>query len=477
MARSLQLWLLALALAVAAAALFDDGRSERPTAQPSSAPALPEGVVVGVGSIVNARWKGQEQFFTGEIVRVHADATVDIQYDDGDFEAHVHASLLSPVQVDGPLYYILDSAGYKVRRGVRVLARWKEGSKLYPGTVIEVHRTGLLDVKYDDGDLETAVDPSMVQRVLSKAALQASEERQVLGLEDSLRQLRRATSQATSTAATAAAAARRDQAPRNPAEEQQPPTESAAGASPSSHGGARHAEQRERRRRRQSASTSRTAATQPESSASASAATQSSASTSGGGVSQSTVPTCRPGSAVVALYPVRVFFIAPAASQITNCRCCVIDINPIALVLRFQGNQQWYPAKIQSIEAERGFVLISWDDGDPNHRRIHQSSHIRGCRAPELAGDRDPPQRAATATATATAAATATTRPRGRQGTGAAKQKEATSRRPALVSPAWRRLQNVVLAKVCRYRGYRSRAMSTVRRSLNCFRLYRKRSD
>ena len=41
-----------------------------------------QGIVVGVGSVINARWSGQERYYTGEIMVVNPeDGTVDIQYD------------------------------------------------------------------------------------------------------------------------------------------------------------------------------------------------------------------------------------------------------------------------------------------------------------------------------------------------------------------------------------------------------------
>ena len=159
-------------------------------AEAAAAGELPQGVVVGVGSVVNARWGGQQRYFTGEIMRVHPeDGTVDIQYDDGDFEARVPAALLQPVLVAPPVFFVLDSAGHKVRKGVSVVVHWQGGTKEYPGVVTDVHRTGLLDIQYSDGDTEDSVEPHLVRRVLKPEALAAAQARRDEGLEDPLTSL------------------------------------------------------------------------------------------------------------------------------------------------------------------------------------------------------------------------------------------------------------------------------------------------
>ena len=52
-----------------------------------------------------------------------------------------------------------------------------------------------------------------------------------------------------------------------------------------------------------------------------------------------------------------------------------------------QGNNQWYSARIERIDVAGGFVLVSWDDGDPRFRRVAaRQTHIRGCRLPDIVG-------------------------------------------------------------------------------------------
>jgi hypothetical protein len=46
------------------------------------------------GQVVHANWRGGQQLFPGYVHQIHADGTIDIQYDDGDFELEVCCSLL-----------------------------------------------------------------------------------------------------------------------------------------------------------------------------------------------------------------------------------------------------------------------------------------------------------------------------------------------------------------------------------------------
>ena len=49
------------------------------------------GKQISEGQVVHANWRGGQQLFPGYVHTVHADGTIDIQYDDGDFELEVDA--------------------------------------------------------------------------------------------------------------------------------------------------------------------------------------------------------------------------------------------------------------------------------------------------------------------------------------------------------------------------------------------------
>ena len=100
----------------------------------------PNSQVVSAGSIVNARWQGDDQWYRGEIVLVHADGSVDIQFDDGDFESHVRANRMSmPDPAIQASLVVFDRNGLKLRKGIRVRAPWQGGHKMYPGKLILKH--------------------------------------------------------------------------------------------------------------------------------------------------------------------------------------------------------------------------------------------------------------------------------------------------------------------------------------------------
>ena len=50
-----------------------------------------------VGTVVEARFAGRSHWYPGVIHRVHADSSLDIQYDDGDFEMRVKATLVRKI--------------------------------------------------------------------------------------------------------------------------------------------------------------------------------------------------------------------------------------------------------------------------------------------------------------------------------------------------------------------------------------------
>lgn len=107
-----------------------------------------------VGQSVQAYYKGGKKLFSGKIARAHSDGTYDIKYSDGDSESRVPASRI-----------VADQAERQPKRlevGDKVKARYKGGNKFFPGKIARVHSNGTYDVKYDDGDSETRVDPANV---------------------------------------------------------------------------------------------------------------------------------------------------------------------------------------------------------------------------------------------------------------------------------------------------------------------------
>ena len=53
-----------------------------------------------VGTVVEARFAGRTTWYPGVVLRVHADGRLDVQYDDGDFELRVKATLVRKIWVE-----------------------------------------------------------------------------------------------------------------------------------------------------------------------------------------------------------------------------------------------------------------------------------------------------------------------------------------------------------------------------------------
>ena len=58
------------------------------------------GQVLKKGYYVQARWRGKRKYYSGWVHNVNADGTLDVQYDDGDFEHNVPVSLIKRVSTN-----------------------------------------------------------------------------------------------------------------------------------------------------------------------------------------------------------------------------------------------------------------------------------------------------------------------------------------------------------------------------------------
>ncbi|KAK1932357.1 hypothetical protein P3T76_012351 [Phytophthora citrophthora] len=113
-----------------------------------------------VGDVVKARYKKGTKLFPGKITRVRSDGTYDIKYDDGDTEQHVKSS-----HIEGEAK--ADKEGEAFVVGDKVNARYKGGTKRFPGTIVKVRMDGTFDIEYDDGDTEQRVKGSSLELISS----------------------------------------------------------------------------------------------------------------------------------------------------------------------------------------------------------------------------------------------------------------------------------------------------------------------
>ncbi|KAE9044794.1 hypothetical protein PR001_g5224 [Phytophthora rubi] len=152
---------------------FEDGDSERRVprsrikskADEGSSPKKKMGFAVG--DAVKAKYKKGTKFFSGKIARVRSDGTYDVEYDDGDSETRVDASLIigtesetSKASENSPK---VSNKAKHFEVGDAIKARYKKGTNLFPGKITRVRSDGTYDVRYDDGDTEMYVESSFIQ--------------------------------------------------------------------------------------------------------------------------------------------------------------------------------------------------------------------------------------------------------------------------------------------------------------------------
>eukprot|EP00903_Cladosiphon_okamuranus_P008645 g8289.t1 len=116
------------------------------------------------GMRVEARYKGRSRYYPGKITRVHRDNTCDIDYDDGERERMVESSFIKPLGDSNSKRAGSD----RFEEGMKVEARYKGRSRFYPGKITRAHRDGSYDIDYDDGESERMVEPSMIKLLRSK---------------------------------------------------------------------------------------------------------------------------------------------------------------------------------------------------------------------------------------------------------------------------------------------------------------------
>ncbi|KAG5192664.1 hypothetical protein JKP88DRAFT_173091 [Tribonema minus] len=122
-----------------------------------------------VGDKIEARYRGRERYFKGEVRRVNRDGTYDIDYDDGEKELGVAAALvraqvlLLEAAAPGSPGRRGGDAAAALREGNRVEARYRGRARYYPGKVRRANRDGTYDIDYDDGEKELSVAADFVK--------------------------------------------------------------------------------------------------------------------------------------------------------------------------------------------------------------------------------------------------------------------------------------------------------------------------
>ena len=148
---------------------YDDGEKER-MVEPSLIKILDKGKdersfsiegALREGMKVEARYKGRSRYYPGRISQVHRDGSCNIDYDDGEKERMVEASLIKVLDKDKSERTF--PSEHALREGMEVEARYKGRNRYYPGRISRVHRDGSCDIDYDDGEKERMVEPSFIR--------------------------------------------------------------------------------------------------------------------------------------------------------------------------------------------------------------------------------------------------------------------------------------------------------------------------
>ena len=116
------------------------------------------------------------RYYQGVISRDNRDGTYDIDYDDGEKEKGVKESYIRKISGGGGLKHSprggkssssrndnIDDDG-NLSRGDKIEARYRGGSKYYPGKIARDNRDGTYDIDYDDGEKERGVKKSYIKR-------------------------------------------------------------------------------------------------------------------------------------------------------------------------------------------------------------------------------------------------------------------------------------------------------------------------
>ncbi|KAG1696420.1 hypothetical protein DVH05_018552 [Phytophthora capsici] len=143
---------------------FNDGDSERRVPLSRIKKKIEESSPkkkFAVGDSVQAKYKKGSKYFPGKISRIRSDGTYDIRYDDGDTEQHVESS---HIEGEGRISH-MKADPFTV--GDKVNARYKGGTKRFPGTIVKVRMDGTFDIEYDDGDTEQRVKESSLELIPS----------------------------------------------------------------------------------------------------------------------------------------------------------------------------------------------------------------------------------------------------------------------------------------------------------------------
>lgn len=123
-----------------------------------------------VGDKIEARYRGKSRWFRGVVRRMNSDQTYDIRYADGDQETGVDSSLIRLLDVHGDAGDTRGSTMEDYRVGDKIEARFGGRARWFPAKIERENRDGTFSLLYDDGEVEKAVDKSLLRHVDSNGS-------------------------------------------------------------------------------------------------------------------------------------------------------------------------------------------------------------------------------------------------------------------------------------------------------------------
>ncbi|GMI02110.1 hypothetical protein TrST_g14237, partial [Triparma strigata] len=162
---------------------YDDGEKEKDVkvtlikALSAGSPRSPRSQIADEelqrGDTVEARYRGGAKFYPGKIARVNNEDSYDIDYDDGEKEKSVKRRLITKVKGRRGLKHS-PREEIDFSRGDKVEARYRGGSKYYPGKISRDNRDGTYDIDYDDGEKERGVAKRLINKISGGGGLKHS---------------------------------------------------------------------------------------------------------------------------------------------------------------------------------------------------------------------------------------------------------------------------------------------------------------
>ena len=116
------------------------------------------------GDRVEARYRGRgTKFYKGKVVRINSDATLDIDYDDGEKEIGIDEEHVRPLETEMKESSNSRSRSGSMLEGDNIEANYRGRGRFYKGRISRVNLDGTFNIDYDDGEKERGVTDDLIR--------------------------------------------------------------------------------------------------------------------------------------------------------------------------------------------------------------------------------------------------------------------------------------------------------------------------